>query len=119
RKKVPYLPTPKEDKELTSWKILIPNLVVGVISIVAVIYGLIIDFTPFSIFMSGFALVNAFFMFFTLVLAYEKQKPTTVNLEFKEPKKSLINSVRNIGYSAWQKAALPLVIVIFALSGGF
>ncbi|MGC9355301.1 MAG: glycosyltransferase, partial [Mariniphaga sp.] len=25
RKKVPYLPTPKEDKELTSWKLLIPN----------------------------------------------------------------------------------------------
>jgi cellulose synthase/poly-beta-1,6-N-acetylglucosamine synthase-like glycosyltransferase/beta-mannanase len=119
RKKVPYLPTPKEDKELTSWKILIPNLVVGVISIVAVIYGLIIDFTPFSIFMSGFALVNAFFMFFTLVLAYEKQKPATVNLEFKEPKKSFINSARNIGYFTWQKAALPLVIVIFALSGGF
>ena len=119
RKKVPYLPTPKEDKELTSWKILIPNLVVGVISIAAVIYGLTIDFTPFSIFMSGFALLNASIMFFSLVLAYEKQKPAVVSLDFNKQKQSLLNSVRNTGYLAWQKAALPLVIVILVLSGGF
>jgi cellulose synthase (UDP-forming) len=48
RKKVPYLPTPKEDKDRTSWKILIPNLTVGIVSIIAIIYGLSIDFTPFS-----------------------------------------------------------------------
>jgi len=75
RKKVPYLPTPKEDNERTSWKILVPNIIVGVISVVAVIYGLSYDFTPFSVFMSGFALINAAIMFFTLRLAYEKQKP--------------------------------------------
>jgi cellulose synthase (UDP-forming) len=119
RKKVPYLPTPKEDKERTSWKILIPNLVVGVISIVAVIYGLTIDFTPFSIFMSGFALFNASIMFFTLVLAFEKQKPVMVSLNFKEPQKTLLNSVRTMGFATWQKAALPLVIVISLVSGGF
>lgn len=119
RKKVPYLPTPKEDKETTSWKILIPNLVVGVISIAAVIYGLSINYTPFSIFMSGFALINASVMFFTLALAYEKQKPVTVTLDFIEQKKSLLNAVRNLGYSTWQKAALPLVLVVSVLSGGF
>ncbi|MEX0660661.1 MAG: glycosyltransferase [Balneolaceae bacterium] len=119
RKKVPYLPTPKEDKERTCWKILIPNLVVGAISIAAVIYGLTINYTPFSIFMSGFALVNTFLMFFTLVLAYEKQKPIMVTHEFKEQKKSLLNYTRNISYYTWQKAALPLVLVISALSGGF
>ena len=119
RKKVPYLPTPKEDKELTSWKILIPNLVVGVVSIAAVIYGLSIDFTPFSIFMSGFALLNASIMFFTLVLAYEKQKPVKVSQDFKDPQISLLNSVQTMGYSTCQRAALPLVIVISALSFGY
>ncbi len=119
RKKIPYLPTPKENQELTSWKILMPNLVIGVISIFAVIYGLTIDFTPFSVFMSGFALANAFFMFFTLILAYEKQKPVTVTHEFKKQKQSISNFARNIGYSAWQKAALPLIIAILTLSGVF
>ena len=118
RKKVPYLPTPKEDNERTSWKILIPNLVVGGVSVAAVIYGLTIDFTPFSIFMSGFALLNAAIMFFTLVLAYEKQKPAVVTHEFKKQKNSLLNSVRNAGYSTWQNAALPVVLVLSILSGG-
>ena len=117
RKKVPYLPTPKEDKDLTNWKILIPNLVVGIVSIVAVVYGLSIDFTPFSAFMSGFALLNASFMFFTLVLAYEKQKPVTVNLNFNPEKKTIINSAQNLAYAAWHKASLPLVILLMAIFG--
>ncbi len=119
RKKVPYLPTPKEDKSITNWKILIPNLVAGIISIVAVIYGLNVDFTPFSIFMSGFALLNAFFMFFTLILAYEKQKPVLINLDFKAQKKSLLSFIKNQAYATWHKAALLLVIVILTISGGF
>ena len=119
RKKVPYLPTPKEDNERTHWKILIPNLVIGVLSIVAVIYGLRIDLTPFSIFMSGFALLNASFMFFTFVFAYEKQKPVTVSHDFKESKKTVLNSVQLMGYSTWQKAALPIVLVACILSAGF
>ena len=119
RKKVPYLPTPKEDKERTSWKIVMPNLIIGLISIAAIFYGLTVDFTPFSIFMSGFALINASIMFFTLFLAYEKQKTVTVSLDFKEPKNTFLNSIQTMGYSTWQKAALPLVIVISALSGGF
>jgi len=119
RKKVPYLPTPKEDNEQTSWKITVPNLAVGVISIIAVIYGLSIDFTPFSVFMSGFALINASFMFFTLVFAYEKPKPVKATFEFNGKKKSLFNSGKFMFFTAWQKAALPLVVLIAAVSGGF
>ncbi|SHF44031.1 Glycosyltransferase, catalytic subunit of cellulose synthase and poly-beta-1,6-N-acetylglucosamine synthase [Mariniphaga anaerophila] len=119
RKKVPYLPTPKEDTKITNWKILIPNIVVGLLSIIAVIYGLSADFTPFSIFMSGFALLNAFFMFFTVVLAYEKQKQVTVSLDFKKQKQSIINTIQNVAYAAWHKAALPVILIIFIVSGGF
>ncbi len=119
RKKVPYLPTPKEDKELTHWKVLAPNILVGLLSIAAIIYGLSIDFTPFSVFMSGFALVNAGILFFTLVLAYEHQKPVHVALEFTEASKSRLNVALNMGFSAWQKAALPIVLIICALSAGF
>ncbi len=118
RKKVPYLPTPKEDKELTHWKVLVPNLVVGLLSIAAIIYGLSIDFTPFSMFMSGFALLNAAILFSTLILAYENQKPVLLALEFKEPSKSRVNTALNLGFSAWQKVALPVVLIISALSAG-
>jgi cellulose synthase (UDP-forming) len=119
RKKVPYLPTPKEDKDLTSWKILIPNLLVGIISIIAIFYGLYNDFTPFSIFMSGFALLNASFMFYTLKFAYQKQKAVSFSLDFMHKSDSVINSIQNFVFQIWHKAALPLVIVSLAILGWF
>ncbi len=119
RKKVPYLPTPKEDKDLTSWKILVPNLLVAIVSIVAVIYGLSIDFTPFSIFMSGFALINASFMFFTIVFAYQKQKPVSFGFDINSTKKSVISTFQNLAYGVWHKIALPAVAIILLLLAGF
>ncbi len=117
RKKVPYLPTPKEDKDRTNWKILIPNLTVGVISLIAVIYGLSKDFTPFSIFMSGFALLNASFMFYSLWFAYQKPKEVKLSFEVVGIKKSFFKSIQNYAFDFWHKAALPVMIVILALLG--
>jgi hypothetical protein len=69
RVKVPYIPTPKEGSVTNDWKIVIPNLVAAGLSIGAIVYGLIIDLTPYSVFMAGFALVNAtFLLFFSLVV---------------------------------------------------
>lgn len=116
RKKVSYLPTPKEDKEQTSWKILIPNLGVGVLSIAAIIYGLSIDYTPFSMFMSGFALLNALFMFYTLFFAYQKQKVVSRNFDFKENKGSIIYQIQNLAFHIWRKAALPIIVISLFLS---
>ena len=119
RKNVPYLPTPKEDKELTSWKILIPNILIGIVSLIAVVYGLSVDYTPFSLFMSGFAIFNAFVMFYTFVFAYQKQKVIKPTLEYKAESNSIQNLIRNYAYQLWHKAALPLVIVILGICGGF
>ncbi|MBV5316069.1 MAG: glycosyltransferase [Prolixibacteraceae bacterium] len=117
RKKVPYLPTPKEDKESTSWKILIPNLFVGVISIIAVIYGLSIDLTPFSIFMSGFALLNASFMFYTLIFAYQKQKAVSLNFNSAEGSHiSIVDKLQNFSFQVWRKTALPVIIFVLFTS---
>ncbi|WP_396632342.1 glycosyltransferase [Maribacter sp. R86514] len=68
RKKVPYLPTPK-DEEGTNYKIIIPNMVIAVLSISSIIYGLQTNVTPFSICMMGFAFLNTLFMLFSLYLA--------------------------------------------------
>ncbi|NHF61390.1 glycosyltransferase [Flavobacteriaceae bacterium TP-CH-4] len=71
RKKVPYLPTPKNEEEENNLNIVIPNLIVAAISLFAILYGLYQDFTPFSIIMSFFALLNALFMFFGVYLAFK------------------------------------------------
>ncbi len=117
RKKVPYLPTPKEDKDRTSWKILIPNLIVGIVSILSVIYGLSIDFTPFSIFMSGFALLNASFMFYTLKFAYQKPKPVKFRFDVKDTGNSILSSIQNHSFEIWRRVALPLVVILLATFG--
>jgi len=119
RKKVPYLPTPKGDKDFTSWKILVPNFIVGVVSIIAVVYGLIIDFTPFSVFMSGFAIMNALIMFYTLKFAYQKSKPVNFSFEVKGKSNSIIDNIQNHAFEFWHKSALPLSIVIFMVFGYF
>lgn len=119
RKKVPYLPTPKGDKDFTSWKILVPNFIVGVVSIIAVVYGLMIDFTPFSVFMSGFAIMNALIMFYTLKFAYQKSKPVNFSFEVKWKSNSIIDNIQNHAFEFWHKSALPLSILVFMVFGYF
>ena len=116
RKKIPYLPTPKEDKNATSFKLLVPNITIGLISIAAVIYGLSIDFTPFSLFMAGFALLNAGFMFFTIVLALQKQK--IIQFSFNVDIKNVFGrKLQDMAMLFWQKAALPTTIIFLLATG--
>ena len=111
RKKVPYLPTPKDDKELTSWKILIPNSLVAITSIFAIIYGLIIDLTPFSLFMSGFAFLNTVFMLYSFVFAYQKQKKIRYTLDFITKTSSSLKKIQDKIFIFWRNAALPLILI--------
>jgi cellulose synthase (UDP-forming) len=111
RKKVPYLPTPKEDKDATSFRLLLPNIVIGIVSIFAIIYGLSIDFTPFSLFMAGFALLNAGFMFFSLVLAWQKQRSVQFSFDI-DIKNALGRKLQDVFMVVWQKAALPLTFIL-------
>lgn len=116
RKKVLYLPTPKEDKERASWKILIPNLFVGIISIAAVIYGLSIDFTPFSIMMSGFAMLNAVFMFSTILFAFQKPKIITPGIQLANKRISFVNTFQNFIFHVWRKSAVVFIIIVMTFS---
>ncbi|WP_185956479.1 glycosyltransferase family 2 protein [Changchengzhania lutea] len=115
RKKVPYLPTPKEDKEATDWKVLIPNIVIAVISLFAIIYGLSIDLTPFSIFMAGFALLNICFMGSTFILAYQKRTP--VKLDAFKNKGDYSKTYRNTSFKISRKLALPIMISVILFCG--
>lgn len=117
RKKVPYLPTSKNDQEHTNWKIIFPNVLFGFISIIAVIYGLSIDFTPFSLIMSGFALLNALMLFYTVVFAYQKRKSTTFNLvNTPSSKISISNRINDVMYYAVRKLGLPILFLSLVLS---
>ncbi|WP_224483747.1 glycosyltransferase [Robertkochia aurantiaca] len=124
KKKVPYLPTPKTGEDKTSWKILAPNIIMGLLSIAAIAYGLLMNLTPFSILMSGFALLNAFFMFFTIYLGSHRSR----NIEMfeeglskkwyaaKHAAKVRFYHFRHGLYRVARKTALPLMIFSCVIS---
>ncbi len=118
-KKIPYLPTPKDDTDKTTWQLLAPNIAVGTFSIIAVIYGLSRDFTPFSIFMSGFALLNSFFMFFTIYLGKHTYTDISKTAGYKKTisttilrSKQIFWAFRHQIYRASRSIALPLLLVV-------
>jgi cellulose synthase (UDP-forming) len=66
RKKVPYVPTPKDGQEDNNWILNLPNIAILALSITAIVYGLSTDWNPYNIFMAGFAAMNCFFMVFNI-----------------------------------------------------
>lgn len=72
RKKIPYVPTPKDDEFEDAWKLSIPNFVAAAICIAAVPYGLVRDLTSYTIIMSSFALCNAIFLLFIAIQGQQK-----------------------------------------------
>lgn len=73
RKNVPYIPTPKEASDEKNLRINLPNIVVLVLSLVAIGYGLYHDWNPFTFVMAAIAGTNCLFMVFIL-LASEQLK---------------------------------------------
>ena len=69
RVKIPYIPTPKDNTPEDNWKLAVPNLVAAGLSIAAVIYGLRMDWTPFSLLIAAFALSNAVQLLFVAMRA--------------------------------------------------
>ncbi len=58
RKKVPYIPTPKDNRPESPWLLLVPNFIIVATSIWAIVYGLQRDYNPYMLFMAGLAAVN-------------------------------------------------------------
>lgn len=73
RKKVPYIPTPKDGTEGNNWPLSIPNLVVIGISIFAIAYGLNQDYNPYNLIMSGFAGLNCLILLFSVIASRQNQ----------------------------------------------
>lgn len=67
RKKVPYIPTPKDDHEENNWYLSIPHVLVIIVSVTAIIYGIHTDYAPYTLIMAGFALLNCFIALFSIV----------------------------------------------------
>ena len=84
RKKVPYIPTPKNDSDSLPLQYNLPNIAVLVISLAAIIYGLWNDYNPYTAFMVVLASMQIFFMVFILsVSGYVNKKSVIGNIASK------------------------------------
>ncbi|HEY8916997.1 MAG TPA: glycosyltransferase family 2 protein [Chitinophaga sp.] len=69
RKKVPYIPTPKDDNESDNWPLNIPNAVIALASLGAIFYGLHADWNPYAWVMAGIAGMNFCIMLFNIIIS--------------------------------------------------
>lgn len=122
RKKVPYIPTPKEGTAENPFFIDKPNVILGIITIVAIVYGLNRDFNPYSLIMAGFALLNIGFSTYMMWAGFHS------GYKILDKKKSLIKGINKAAsgfkvrfwmlrhkiYRVVRAAALPITLVLFS-----
>jgi Glycosyltransferases, probably involved in cell wall biogenesis len=115
RKKVPYIPTPKNDTDPTPLKLHIPNIIVVVVSLSAIVYGLWYDMNPFTLFMAGLAGLNIFFMLFVFYAA-AGSRHTTQTLTIRKEIKRRFWLLRHKVYAGVRKYALALSVIVMTAS---
>ncbi len=124
RKKVPYIPTPKDLDDSVNLKINLPNIAVLLLSMLAIDYGITHDLNPYTIFMAGIAGLNCLLMFFVLVSSaqiqmrnYEKRHQLVhAFLKGVRHAKGHFWLLRRKVYSGVRAGSLALVVLITALS---
>lgn len=115
RKKVPYIPTPKDDADPTPFKLHIPNLLVVLLSVSAIIYGLSYDYNPFSIFMASLAAINILIMLFVFYASATSRKQF-LGYQVQRKLKANLWIMRHRLYAGMRRYALPLSIVVMFAS---
>lgn len=119
-KRVPYLPTPKEAEWDTNLKIVLPNAVVAIVSIIAILYGLEQDLTPFSLIMAGFAFFNASIMIFGIYLSFNATNRNKILRSHLQKKaiyflwnlKQGFYKVADLSFTVTRHISLPLLLLI-------
>ncbi len=123
RVKVPYIPTPKDDALEDSWRLNLPNILAIVISLIAIIYGLSLDWNPYTFLMAGFAMTNVFIL---TVLVLMAQQRTMTNLYHWLNMDTFITGLRSfwwnlrhyILYRLIRNSSLVMaVVILMAISG--
>jgi hypothetical protein len=125
--KVPYIPTPKDDKPRNEVRLSLPSLMVSLVCFVTVAYGLSRDWTPYSLLMASFAGLNGI-IFFTAFLFGQQKFLLDISLFLKN------NGILSFLVNGWQvffgnvqytfyyllrQWALPLLCLSILLIGGF
>jgi hypothetical protein len=113
RKKVPYIPTPKNDNEPLPLKLNIPNILVAAISLAAIIYGLLKDFNPYTIFMAVLASMQIAFMVFNLSISGYVRKDSRINSFTMKLRQHTWLIIKTHGFLRKYSLALSVLVIAF------
>lgn len=124
RKKIPYIPTPKDDSEPDNWRLNIPNGVIALASAGAIVYGLYTDWNPYAWVMSGIAAVNCGIMLFNIIISRGhhlqrfRNNYETVNtmVDYAVELKLRFWHFRHELYTTVRKFALTLMVCMFTIT---
>ncbi len=84
RKKVPYIPTPKNDNDPLPFVLSVPNLTLAVISLTAIVYGFTSNYNPYTTFMAALAFLQVLFMGFIFAISgYASDESRASNFAMK------------------------------------
>jgi len=70
--RVPYIPTPKEDEHRNYWKLSLPNVIASLCCFNIIIYGLSIDWTPYSFAMALYSLTSLIMLGYIVIISQQK-----------------------------------------------
>ncbi len=125
--KVPYIPTPKEEAHQNYWKLSIPNISVLIICVAAVSYGLSIDWTPYSIAMAFYCLINAAMLAFIVVISQQSillsinkfVKKIPVVYYFLKGVEKIILKTQNVIYKLLKNSLTAMLLAISLIFVGY
>ncbi len=120
RKDVPYIPTPKDGQEDDNWRLNVPNAMVAVVTFAAILYGLYIEWNPYTWMMAGIASLNLAVMLLNIAISRQKdfqhlrEKVRVARRSFIYYKflKQQFWNVRHTLYAGLRLFAFPIILFI-------
>ena len=110
RKKVPYIPTPKNDSDPLPFILSIPNLCIAAVSVVAIVYGFVYNYNPYTTFMAVLAAMQvAFMVIFFAISGYAPQQSKATDLAMRIRKKTWL-IIQTHGFL--RKYSVPLSVIV-------
>ena len=116
RKKVPYIPTPKNDNDPLPFILNVPNLIIAVVSIIAIVYGFTSNYNPYTSFMAVLASMQVMFMAFIFSISgYSSGEGRAGNIVMKIRKRTGLIVAAHGFLRRYSVILAVLVITVFIL----
>lgn len=111
RKKVPYIPTPKNDKDPLPLILNTPNIIIAAISLAAILYGFTYNYNPYTLFMAILASMQIIFMFFIFSVSGYTTEGSKVESIAKKVRSNTWIIIKAHGFIRNYSVALSLMLV--------